>query len=81
MRRQLEYDSLEKSSEEVIGVLIKMYCFFKSSSVREWVIATYEVLHATHRVGLFRRFPIPEQIYRHAFDYNYHLMVPLIDTT
>ena len=80
MRRQLEYDRLERASEEVIGVLLKMYCFPESKSVREWVIATYEVLHATHRVGLLCKFPTPEQIYRHTYDFNYHLIRPLIDT-
>ena len=80
MRRSAEYDRLERSSEEVIGVLLKMYCFPESRSIREWVIATYEVLHSTHRVGILRRFPTPEQIYTHTYDFNYHIIRPLIDT-
>ena len=80
MRRQLEYDRLERSSEEVIGVLLKIYCFPESTSIREWVIAAYEVLHSTHRVGVFRKFLVPEKIYTHTYEYNYHLIRPLVDT-
>ena len=80
MRRSLEYDRIERSSEEAVGVLLKMYCFPDSPSMREWVIAVYEVYHSTHRVGLLRRFPTSDQIYCHSFEFNYHIMKPLIDT-
>lgn len=80
MLRLSEYSRLEVSAESAISTILRIYCFPESKSIREWVIVTYETLHSTHRVGLLNGFPTPEQIYRHTYEYNYHLIRPLIDT-
>ena len=80
MRRQLEYDRIEQASESAIGVLLKMYCFPESDSMREWTIAVYEVFHSVHKVGLFDRYLPADKIYLHSLQFNYHLIRPLIDT-
>ena len=80
MRRSRELDRIEQMSESVIGCLVKLYVYPNSLSTREWIITTYELLHSTHKVGLLNRFPNPDQIYEHAFEYNYHILRPIIDT-